>query len=178
MHEAHDALTCIGNKTYINDKARIRFSDQHYLKTNSEMSELFSDLPEALENNYNFPLRCNFRPLFSKPILPNISSEKGGNANDILEKDSLAGLKNKFKQIFGIEDNDLKNNKSYIDYKNRLTHELSIIIEMKYSSYFLIVSDYIKWAKNNDILLVQEEGWSRILSCMVSFNYGCRSNQI
>ncbi len=151
MHEAHDALTCIGNKTYINDKARIRFSDQHYLKTNSEMLELFSDLPEALENNYNFPLRCNFRPLFSNPILPNISSEKGGNADDILKKDSLAGLKNKFKQVFGIEDNDLKNNKSYIDYKNRLTHELSIIIEMKYSSYFLIVSDYIKWAKNNDI---------------------------
>ncbi len=151
MYEAHDALTCIGNKTYINDKARIRFSDQHYLKTNSEMSELFADLPEALENNYNFPLRCNFRPLFSNPILPNISSEKGGNADDILKKDSLAGLKNKFKQVFGIEENDLKNNKSYIDYKNRLTHELSIIIEMKYSSYFLIVSDYIKWAKNNDI---------------------------
>ncbi len=151
MHEAHDALICIGNKTYINDKDRVRFSDQHYLKTNSEMSQLFSDLPEALENNYNFPLRCNFRPLFSNPILPNISSEKGGNADDILKEDSLAGLQNKFKQVFGIEDNDLKNNKSYIDYKNRLNHELSIIIEMKYSSYFLIVSDYIKWAKNNDI---------------------------
>ena len=78
------------------------------------MSELFSDLPEALENNYNFPLRCNFRPLFSNPILPNISSEKGGNADDILKKDSIAGLKNKFKQVFGIEDNDLKNNKDVV----------------------------------------------------------------
>ena len=66
MHEAHDALICIGNKTYINEKNRIKLSNQHYLKSNSEMTELFADLPEALENNYNFPLRCNFRPLFSK----------------------------------------------------------------------------------------------------------------
>ncbi len=86
MHEAHDALICIGNKTYINEKNRKRFSNQHYFKSNSEMSELFADLPEALENNYNFPLRCNFRPQFSNPILPNISSEKGGNADDLLKK--------------------------------------------------------------------------------------------
>ena len=51
MHEAHDALICIKDKTYINEKNRLRLSDQHYLKNNSEMSELFSDLPEALENN-------------------------------------------------------------------------------------------------------------------------------
>ena len=151
MHEAHDALICIGNKTYVNEKSRIRLSNQHYLKNNSEMTELFSDLPEALENNYNFPLRCNFRPLFSNPILPNISSEKGGNADDILKKDSLHGLRIKFDKIFNVKANDLEKNKDYIDYKDRLEHELSIIIEMKYSSYFLIVSDYIKWAKNNDI---------------------------
>ena len=100
MHEAHDALICIKNKTYVNEKNRTRFSNQHYLKNNSEMIELFSDLPEALENNYNFPIRCSFRPLFSKPILPNISSEKGGNAEEILKKDSLDGLKEKFKNIF------------------------------------------------------------------------------
>ena len=151
MHEAHDALICIGNKTYVNEKNRIKLSNQHYFKTNSEMTELFADLPEALENNYNFPLRCNFRPLFSNPILPNISSEEGGNADDVLKKDSLHGLRIKFDKIFGIKSNELENNKKYIDYKDRLDHELSIIIEMKYSSYFLIVSDYIKWAKSNDI---------------------------
>ncbi len=151
MYEAHDALICIGNKTYINEKNRKRFSNQHYFKSNSEMSELFADLPEALENNYNFPLRCNFRPQFSNPILPNISSDKGGNADDLLKKDSLKGLKIKFNKIFGIKDNELDNDKNYLFYKDRLDHELSIIIEMKYSSYFLIVSDYIKWAKNNDI---------------------------
>ena len=151
MHEAHDALICIGNKTYVNEKNRIHLSDQHFLKNNSEMTELFKDLPEALENNYNFPLRCNFRPLFSNPILPNISSEKGGNADDVLKKESLNGLGFKFGKIFGLKSNDLENDKKYLDYKDRLEHELSIIIEMKYSSYFLIVSDYIKWAKNNDI---------------------------
>ncbi len=151
MHEAHDALICIGNKTYVNEKNRLRFTDQHYLKTNSEMSDLFADLPEALENNYNFPLRCSYRPSFSNPILPNISSDKDGNADEILKKDSIEGLKVKFNKIFHLSDEDLENNNSYREYKNRLNHELSIIVEMKYSSYFLIVADYIKWAKNNDI---------------------------
>ena len=151
MYEAHDALICIGNKTYVNEKNRLKLTDQHYFKNNSEMSELFADLPEALENNYNFPLRCNFRPLFSNPILPNISQDKGGDADDILRKDSLDGLKNKFEKVFKIQTNDIESNQRYLDYKKRLDHELSIIIEMKYASYFLIVSDYIKWAKNNDI---------------------------
>ena len=151
MHEAHDALLCIGNKTYVNEKNRLRLTDQHYLKTNSEMSELFADLPEALENNYNFPLRCNFRPTFSNPNLPNISSSKDGNADEILKKDSLDGLKQKFNSVFKIIAGDLEKNSTYLNYKERLNHELSIIIEMKYSSYFLIVSDYIKWAKDNDI---------------------------
>ena len=86
MHEAHDALICIGNKTYVNEKNRVRYTSEHYLKSDIEMSELFIDIPEALENNYNFPIRCNFRPLFSKPILPNISSSKDGKASDIIKK--------------------------------------------------------------------------------------------
>ncbi|MDC1033596.1 DNA polymerase III subunit alpha [Candidatus Pelagibacter sp.] len=151
MHDAHDALICIGNKTYINEKNRIRYSSEHYLKNDIEMSGLFSDIPEALENNYNFPLRCNFRPLFSKPILPNISSSEDGDASDILIKDSLEGLKEKFKKFFNLENHELKKNEKYINYKDRLNHELEIIINMEYASYFLIVSDYIKWAKINDI---------------------------
>mgnify|MGYP001184495719 CR=1 FL=1 len=151
MHEAHDALICIKNKTYINEKNRVKFTNQHYLKNNDEMSELFSDLPEALENNYNFIYRCSFRPLSSKPILPNISSEKGGNADEILKKDSLDGLVEKFKKVFNIKNDEILTNKDYLKYKDRLDHELDIIIQMKYASYFLIVSDYIKWAKTNDI---------------------------
>jgi DNA polymerase-3 subunit alpha len=151
MHEAHDALTCIGSKSYVNDKNRIKYSDQHYFKSNEEMSKLFSDLPEALENNYNLPFRCNFKPELSKPVLPNISSEKGGDADKILIQESEDGLKNKFLTLFKVDSDNLLNNDQFTKYKDRLDHELKIIIEMKYASYFLIVSDYIKWAKNNDI---------------------------
>ena len=151
MHEAHDALICIGNKTYINEKNRIKYSSEHYLKDDSQMSKLFSDLPEALQNNYNFPFRCCFRPLFSKPILPNISSSEDGNASDIIKKDSLNGLKERFIRFFNLKPDEFENNEQFLNYKDRLDHELEIIIKMDYSSYFLIVSDYIKWAKNNDI---------------------------
>ena len=151
MHEAHDALICIGQKTYINERNRIKYSAEHYLKNDKEMSDLFEDIPEALENNYNFPIRSSFRPIFSKPILPNISSLKDGDANDILKKDSLNGLKEKFKKNFNLNEDEINKNDKFLIYKDRLDHELEIIINMQYSSYFLIVSDYIKWAKNNDI---------------------------
>ncbi len=151
MHDAHEALICIGQKTYLNDKNRLSFSDQHYFKSSDEMNKLFLDLPEALENNYNFPLRCNFRPLSSKPILPNISSEKSGNADQALALYSEEGLINKFLNIFKIPKDEIQLNSQFKIYKERLNHELKIITEMKYASYFLIVSDYIKWAKNNDI---------------------------
>ena len=151
MHEAHDALICIKNKTYINEKNRARYTDQHYFKNDIEMSELFADIPEALENNYNFPYRCSFRPLSSKPILPNISSEKSGSADEILQNESFKGLEEKFINHFKVPKKNLLNNENFIRYQDRLKHELNIIIEMRYASYFLIVSDYIKWAKNNDI---------------------------
>ena len=151
MHDAHDALMCIGNKSYINDKNRFKYTDQHYFKSTEEMSKLFFDIPEALQNNYNLPFRCSFRPQISEPILPNISSEKGGEADEILLKDSEEGLKEKFLKVFNIDEVNLNNDQNFLIYKKRLQHELKIIIEMKYASYFLIVADYIKWAKNNDI---------------------------
>ena len=151
MHDAHEALICIGQKTYLNDKNRISFSNQHYFKSSDEMNKLFLDLPEALENNYNLPLRCSFRPISSKPILPNISSEKSGNADKALSLYSEEGLINKFINVFKISKNKIEINSKFKIYKDRLDHELKIISEMKYASYFLIVSDYIKWAKNNDI---------------------------
>ena len=151
MHEAHEALICIGQKTYLNDKNRLSFSNQHYFKSSNEMYNLFSDLPEALENNYNLPFRCSFRTLPSKPILPNISSDKSGNADQTLRSDSEKGLITKFLNEFKTLKENIEFDPKYKIYKERLDHELKIIIEMKYSSYFLIVSDYIKFAKTNDI---------------------------
>ena len=150
MYEAHDALICIGNKTYVNEKKRLTFSNHHYFKSNEEMHEVFNDLPEALQNNFNLPFRCNFRPTTSEPILPNISSIQDGNAENKLKVDSFNGLKDKFKSI--LDKKNFEKRKSLQNkYEKRLNHELDIIIKMKYSSYFLIVADYIKWAKNNDI---------------------------
>ncbi len=150
MYEAHDALMCIGEKSYVNDPNRLKLSNQHYFKSSEEMIELFKDLPEALENNFNLPYRCTFKPLSSKPILPSISL-KDINTNDLLTKESSDGLNDKFKKIFKIEKGDLYKNSDYQIYKQRLDHEIKIIVEMNYAGYFLIVSDYIKWAKNNNI---------------------------
>tara|TARA_B100001123_G_scaffold28432_1_gene30223 strand:- start:2329 stop:5739 length:3411 start_codon:yes stop_codon:yes gene_type:complete len=150
MHEAHDALMCIGQKTYINDVNRQKLSDNHYFKSTDEMFDLFKDLPEALENNYNLPFRCDFRPLPSKPILPNIFSQSK-DTNEVLKKETLKGLEDKFLNYFEIDKNDFINNKKYLIYRERLDHEIKIISEMNYSGYFLIVSDYIKWAKKNNI---------------------------
>jgi len=151
MYEAHDALLCIGSKTYVNDKDRIKLSNEHYFKTDEEMSELFNDLPEALENNYNFPFKCSFRPITSNPILPNIGLDKGIDANNLLKSEAYEGLKEKFVKNFNIEADEFNSSEKYKNYKIRLDHEISIIHKMNYSSYFLIVSDYIKWAKNNKI---------------------------
>ena len=151
MHTAHEALICIGNKTYLNEKNRISYSNQHYMKSNEEIIKMFEDLPEALENNFRLSYRCNYRPISSDPILPNISSNNEASADKKLIEDSLAGLKDKFEKYFCKNREVLKDHPQYKKYKDRLDHEIKIITSMKYSGYFLIVSDYINWAKKNDI---------------------------
>jgi len=150
MHEAHDAYLCIGEKTYVNVKERRKYSNQHYLKNSEEMYELFKDLPDALKNNENFHLRISYRPKNSAPILPSIKTADSKNVDVILKEESESGLKDKLEEYIFPE---LKNNKDKIEktYYERLNHEIEIISKMKYSSYFLIVSDYIKWAKKNNI---------------------------
>ncbi len=151
MHEAHDAYLCIGEKTYVNVNDRRKYSNEHYLKNSEQMRNLFQDLPDALKNNENFPLRISYRPMNSLPVLPNIQTSKVKNVDDLLTKESLEGLKEKLDE-YVFPNSDQKNIKGITNiYNERLNHEISIISKMKYSSYFLIVSDYIKWAKNNDI---------------------------
>ena len=151
MHEAHDAFICIGEKTYVNVKDRKKYSENHYFKTSKEMQELFHDLPDALENNVNFPLRISFRPKNSPPILPNIQTSKTHSVDDLLIKESSEGLKEKLKEYVFPESDKEKLEHVTDTYNKRLNHEIEIICKMKYSSYFLIVSDYIKWAKKNNI---------------------------
>ncbi len=151
MYEAHDALICIGEKSFVDDKNRFKYNNQHYLKSQEELKKLYSDIPEALENNYNFHLRFNFKPKKSKPILPSIASKESGSPEEELSNLAKNGLKNRLENFIL-----KKNKKESIEeikkiYEDRLTHEINIINSMDYASYFLIVSDYIKWAKKNFI---------------------------
>jgi len=149
--EAHDALICIGQKQFVDDKNRFRYSDQHYLKKTDDIKKLYEDIPEALENNFNFPLRFNFKPKKSKPILPSLSNNNNKSPEKELMTLAKKGLEERINN-FIIKKNKKK---SLVEikkvYEDRLLHELNIINSMDYSSYFLIVSDYIKWAKKNSI---------------------------
>ncbi len=149
MYEAHDALVCIGEKNYIDDKNRFRFSDQHYIKENDELIELYSDIPEALENNFNFHLRFNFKPNKSKPILPSIANGKSNSPEDALLDQANKGLENRLKNFICKGASIKKKDEIKNIYTDRLNHEINIINSMNYAGYFLIVSDYIRWAKKN-----------------------------
>ena len=151
MYEAHDALKCIGEKNFIEDKNRFKYSNQHYLKKSEELQKLYSDIPEALENNYNFHYRFNFKPKKSKPILPSIAGKANNSPEDELLNQAKEGLKNRLDN-FILKKNSQKIKKETTEiYEDRLKHEINIINSMNYASYFLIVSDYIKWAKKNSI---------------------------
>ena len=150
MYEAHDALRCIGEKNFIDDKNRFKLSNQHFFRHTNELAKLYSDVPEALENNYNFHLRFNFKPKKSKPILPSISNTYNRSPKEELSRQAESGLDYRLKNFIFKKDT-LNVEKLKKKYQDRLTHEINIINSMNYSSYFLIVSDYIKWAKKNSI---------------------------
>ena len=151
MAEAHDALICIKEKEFLDDKNRFRYSNQHYLKDTQELEKIYKDIPEALENNYNFPRRFNFKPNKSKPILPSISNDKETSAEKELLRQAEIGLENRLKNFILKKNNNKSDDQIKSIYNDRLLHEIEIINSMNYSSYFLIVSDYIKWAKKNSI---------------------------
>ena len=151
MYEAHDALTCIGEKRFVDDKNRFKYSNQHFLKNGEELKKLFLDIPEALENNYNFHLRFHYKLKKSKPILPSIANEQSNSPEEELTKQAKEGLANRIKNFISKKNPEKTSEQIKIKYEDRLLHELNIINSMDYASYFLIVSDYIKWAKQNSI---------------------------
>jgi len=151
MYEAHDALTCIGEKKFVDDKSRFKYSNQHFFKKSEQVKKLYSDIPEALENNYNFHLRFNYKPKKSKPILPSIANEQSNSPEEELKKQAKDGLDYRIKNFILKKNLNKTQEQINIIYEDRLSHEINIINSMDYASYFLIVSDYIKWAKKNSI---------------------------
>ena len=151
MYEAHDALVCIGEKNFVDNANRFKFSNQHFLKKNEDLIQLFRDIPEALENNYNFTHRFNFKPKKSVPVLPSIRTKQNVTVKQELLLQAKQGLKNRLENFIlkKIKEKNLQNLPKI--YEDRLIHELDIINSMNYSGYFLIVSDYIRWSKKNNI---------------------------
>src|SRR3984885_4204973 len=151
-HEAHDALLCIAGGRLIAETDRYQLTPDHRFKTRAEMAVLFADIPEALSSTIEIAERCAFRPLTRKPILPRFTVGAGTNATDAaheetgeLRRQAEDGLSNRL-ALHGLSQGSLEE-----DYSARLAFELDVISRMNYAGYFLIVADFIKWAKSEGI---------------------------
>ena len=139
---AHDALLCIAQKTTINSAERITSNPNIYFKNSLEMNELFEDIPEIALNNFNVAVSCNYFPIEIPPKLPKFKNNEGLDESDYLIKLSKEGLNQRIEN---------KLNSNVDQYFKRLDYELSIIIKMGFAGYFLIVADFVNWAKKNNI---------------------------
>ena len=139
MHDAHDAFRCIGQGAYLNQPHRVRLTPEHWLKPEADMVARFADLPEALENTVEVAMRCAFRPRVHDPILPCFAEDEV----DELRRQARAGLAARLAII--------PHAAPVEEYEGRLDFELGVIEAMGFPGYFLIVADFIKWAKARDI---------------------------
>ena len=146
-HEAQDALLCIAEGTLISNDERRRLTPEHHFKTRADMLALFADLPEALANTVEIARRCAHRPRTRKPILPRFTALDGSALDEEAElrRQAQQGLERNL-ELYGCASGQAAD-----DYRARLKFELGVIVKMKFPGYFLIVSDFIKWAKAQDI---------------------------
>lgn len=148
--EAHEARVCIYEGRALDDPRRERrYSDSQYLKSPEEMAELFSDIPEAIENSVEIAKRCNVDLTFGEYSLPDYPIPEGMTIDEFLIQVSEEGLDQRLADLFDTEAEDFK--KTRESYYQRLKFELDIIIQMGFPGYFLIVMDFIRWAKDNKI---------------------------
>ena len=144
FHEAHDVMLCIADSAYVDTADRRTSSPDAWMKPAGEMKRLFDDLPEALANTLVVAQRCAIAAPKRKPILPSLAGDIEGEAA-MLREQAVAGLEMRLEKagIIGAEARQ--------PYYDRLTFETDIIIQMGFPGYFLIVADFIKWAKDNGI---------------------------
>ncbi|WP_434698763.1 DNA polymerase III subunit alpha [Pseudomonas sp. D1-1] len=149
--EAHETRVCIGEGRALDDPRRSKnYSDQQYLKSAEEMAELFSDLPEALENTVEIAKRCNIEVKLGKHFLPNFPIPDGMTIDEYFRKVSFDGLDERLKVLLPKDTTEDYEAKRQV-YVDRLNFELDIIIQMGFPGYFLIVMDFIQWAKSNGV---------------------------
>ncbi len=147
-YDAHDALLAIAEGRLVSDSERRRVTPRHDFKTRAEMVQLFADLPEAVANTVEIAMRCSYRPRTGKPILPRFSTGEGG-----ADVDEAAELRRQAEEGLAarLAAHGPAPGLTEDEYRKRLDFELSVIERMKYPGYFLIVADFIKWAKAHDI---------------------------
>ena len=143
-HKAHDAMLCIAASTHVEAEDRIRSNPENWVKTYHLMDEAFADLPEAVMNTLVVAQRCAYAPPYRKPILPSLAGDLAGEAR-MLEEDARAGLEARLAPYGDLTDAERA------AYFERLDFEVRIINQMGFPGYFLIVADFIKWAKDHDI---------------------------
>ena len=143
MYEAHDALLCIADGTFVSQDDRRRLTREHRFKSAAEMTAQFADLPEAIENTIEIAQRCAFRPKRRDPILPQFVPESGRTPEEELRVQAEAGLTQRLER-HGRHSEEKT-------YRDRLQFELDVIIKMQFAGYFLIVSDFMKWTRGQGI---------------------------
>ncbi|MFP4611091.1 MAG: DNA polymerase III subunit alpha [Thiohalophilus sp.] len=148
--EAHEARVCINEGRTLDDPRRPkRFSEQQYLRTPQEMAELFEDLPEALANTVEIAKRCNVELTLDKNYLPDFPVPAGMTIDEFLREESRRGLEARLNKFFDTRAPDYETIRR--EYYDRLEMELDVIISMGFPGYFLIVADFIRWAKENGV---------------------------
>ncbi len=175
VHTAHDALLAIADSSYILEKDRRHVTREHYLKTGAQMAELFFDLPEALDNSVDIARRCSYRTLTRDPILPNFGDGSSSEA-DILAEQAREGLEARIQHM---EKWDQMAQTREVYFK-RLEFELGVIAQMGFPGYFLIVSDFMKWAIAQGIPVGPGRGsgagsvvaWSLMITDLDPLRYG------
>src|ERR1700686_3635571 len=151
-YEAHDALLCIAGGRLIADTDRDQLTPDHRFKTRAEMAVLFADVPEALASTVEIAERCSFPPTMRKPILPRFTVGAGTNAADAASDEAVELRRQAEQGLSGrLKIHGLARGTTDEDYRARLAFELDVITRMNYAGYFLIVADFIKWAKAEGI---------------------------
>ena len=146
---AHEARVCISGGHILADQRRPRlFSEEHYFKSQQEMLDRFSDVPEAIENTLEIAKRCSLEFKLGVPQLPPFPTPEGMSLEEYLTQEAERGLDKKLEMLYPEEGVRLENASRYRD---RLKFEIATIVEMGFPGYFLIVADFINWAKNNGV---------------------------
>ncbi len=143
-HDAHDALLCVAAGAYVSTPNRRRVSADHYLATPERMREIFKDLPDACDNTLVIAKRCAMGFKKQKPMLPAFPGLENETEEDALRRQAAEGLVTRLEQLRIPED-------KHGEYRERLEFELDVIVKMGFPGYFLIVADFINWAKSQDI---------------------------